>query len=309
MEYSKFVVDEKPYAAWGHELEKQGQQFLRSIDPSYFQYLAKLHMNGLNEQDTTHAALALRNSYHHGFESFFSILCAAIQAPECILAWLLRYQTRDVRQLVRKIQNNESVYFKIPVRQPTWLELSAFFNRFELDTEKHTTIVREQFALFWQRFAKDFLDERGSQEYNSIKHGFRVISGGSSLAVGIQPTKGVAADPENMFAVSNKFGSTYYTWHNISDKMNFQIKQHSLNWEPENFRYGLELISISINNIITCLKEHKSMENGDYQWPLNLDDFHLPWHKLPSFEYLSSNIEVQEQQIRPASKDDIMSYY
>jgi hypothetical protein len=52
----------------------------------------------------------------------------------------------------------------------------------ETDIEFKTKI-EISFSSLWKHFAEDFLRDGFSEEYNSIKHGFRLRIGGFSLAM------------------------------------------------------------------------------------------------------------------------------
>jgi hypothetical protein len=45
------------------------------------------------------------------------------------------------------------------------------------DTTERENSIKEQFAAAWALFAYGFSDEKGAQEYNGIKHGFRIKTG------------------------------------------------------------------------------------------------------------------------------------
>src|ERR1700752_2281202 len=99
----RFAIDTTPYCVWALNFREQSLCAVRNLDPLYFRYLADAHAAGLSGPDHHRAALALRTGYAHGLESFFALLGAAIQAPEWPMAWLLRYDTSELRSFVRKL--------------------------------------------------------------------------------------------------------------------------------------------------------------------------------------------------------------
>jgi len=52
------------------------------------------------------AAIALRMAYSQGLETLFAFLGAAVQAPDCVVGYLLRYENRDLNSLIDKIRHN-----------------------------------------------------------------------------------------------------------------------------------------------------------------------------------------------------------
>src|SRR3989304_3703054 len=102
MQYSKFAVDETPWCAWEWDLKKQNLAFIEGVDPTYFEFLARVYVN-LPDSDQEHkAALALRTAYSHGIETFFALLFAAIQAPDCVIGWVHKYEIHHLKEPSRK---------------------------------------------------------------------------------------------------------------------------------------------------------------------------------------------------------------
>src|SRR5439155_23899753 len=80
----RFAIDTKPRCVWAVDAVAQNREFLESVDPKYFDYLATVHTEQQDESENQHAAMSLRTAYGHGIEALFAFLCAAIQAPECV---------------------------------------------------------------------------------------------------------------------------------------------------------------------------------------------------------------------------------
>lgn len=87
-----FVVGEKDaFCVWDPDFRERNLTFIESVDADYFMYLAAVHGEQIAEEPQ-HAAFALRTAYHHGLETFFSLLFAAVQAPRVAYAWVLKYR-------------------------------------------------------------------------------------------------------------------------------------------------------------------------------------------------------------------------
>jgi len=73
---------------------------LRSLDADYFTFQGRQFARSLETEDAQRAAVALRSAYSHALETFFALLFAAIQAPDCVPAWLALYQPAELVALV-----------------------------------------------------------------------------------------------------------------------------------------------------------------------------------------------------------------
>lgn len=309
IEYSKIVVDETPYCFWDWELQDKNLAFIDEIDPTYFEFIAEVNRNALAKEQNQHAAIALRMGYSQGLEAFFALLCATVQAPDCIIGWLLKY--KDLKSIVRKIHNHQPVKTKLRIHSVTWKTLSNTINLFPDEGDEKEQQIKKSFAKLWNNFAKDFLDENNQYEYNSIKHGLRIKPGGSQIAIGREDTPGVPAQPEQMQLLSrSEFGSQFFTTENIDDvKHHCRIKRHRRNWDPENFIHGLNLISLSIKNVISFLKFGHGIRPVTFQYPDNEDYYKEPWKKSVGLSGFSYKLTIRPEQIKFFDKNEILSEY
>lgn len=310
-----FAIDETPYCIWDWDLPTRNAEFIKMIDPLYFEYLAETHSAVLDGEEKQYAAVSLRMAYSHALESFFSILGAAIQAPGCMPGWLLKYQNRELNSLIRKIHSGGIVYSKLGIPTVTWETLPTVYATIETGDEGQNERLKRSFALLWQRFAEDFLDIQGGLEYNSLKHGFRVRPGGFSLAIGLQDAPDIPAPPERMESLAHsEFGSTYFTTEKLteSDSRNLRIKKQSVNWDPRNYIAALNLISMSISNVLCVLKACHGESGQDLQmkYPVEESYFEEPWLRS-SGASMSFNLHpiIVAGDIRPLSKTDILATY
>lgn len=315
MQYSKFAVDEEPFCVWEWDLHERNLAFINSIDPTYFGYLASVHGQGLETaEQKQHAALSLRTAYSHGLETLFALLFSAIQAPDCVIGWLHKYNVGDLRSLINKVQTWQPILSKLVIRPITW---EAISNTIHIalsleDTEKEAQ-VKAHFATAWRRFASDLADDKSGLEYNSIKHGFRATAGGFRAAIGIETTPGVPAPPERMHSLGGSdFGSSFFIPEKISDsKLHFRVRRHSRNWKPENFIYGLHLISLSLQNILSFLKLINGVEakTVKFSWPSDESHFEEPWRPVAGVTSMGMDTGIITEHITPFSKDEILAIY
>ena len=319
IENSKFAVLDVPYCVWDPELKRTNLEFIEGIDPTYYEYIAAINKEALQSDGAQYAAMAIRIAYCHGLETLFSLLCACIQAPDCIIGWLQKYTLKQLRDLVKNIVNYQTpIFCKFNLQSVTLEELSNLINDFNLQDEDKEQQLKESFTTLWYRFAKDFLDDKLIAEYNNIKHGFRVRPGGSSFWVGPEDIPGVPAPPEKMsYLGGSDFGSSFFVSEGIGDEIDkrnpthFRLKRPALNWDPECLVYGLKLISMSLNNILAFLKvvNGTDAESVKLIYPDNESYFEAPWQPSQGISSSEINPIIREEDIVRFSKDEILRVY
>lgn len=198
MERYLFAVGDEPFCLWGYDLARENDVFLRSFDSSYFEYVARLHLNHLEGEDAPRAAIALRAAYHHGLEALFSLLGALSQAPAAVTAWIPRCSNSRLRRVVSDISANRPILTQRGPQPLSWQVLAEIVHSHVWVDEEPRWATATRYARLWSRFAHEFLDDLHIAEYNSIKHGFRVLSGGSVLRVGVEPSYGVSSPESEM---------------------------------------------------------------------------------------------------------------
>ncbi len=309
---SMFTVNDIPYCVWDPYLQKSNLEFINSINHRYFEYLAKIHAVNLDGDDKHLAATALRLAFYHGLETFFTLIFAALQAPECVLGWVHRYQIGQLRAMVKSVNKGNARFIVKPRLQPlSWDTISDHINLFSYEEKERTIQTKKLFAELWKRFGSDFLEDYNIQEYNSIKHGLRVSPGGFALAIGLEKTYGVSPPPEEMQLLgSSDFGNSFFRVEPISntkDDPNFRIKKSAVNWNPEAIIYSLHLISISINNIASFLKLVNGVDpkNVEFIRPQDSEDFDKPIEGSPGLQNMTLNIGMDENVIRKFSRKEI----
>ncbi len=309
----RFAVNETPYCFWDLDAKQRNLDFINSIDPLYFQHIANLHSEALDGDEKQYAAAALRVAYSHGLESFFALLCATVQAPDCIIGWLLKYQIVELREVVRKISERRRIYSKLQPKPVTWdVIVEVVFSYFITGDNEKDEKIRKNFARLWRRFASDFLQDNHVYEYNSIKHGLRARMGGFHLAMGAEDIPGVPAPPEKMrMMVDSEFGSSFYVPVRLQDRHNFAVMQQSLNWDPINFAYALQLISLSIKNVTGFLKilHGTPIKEVPFSWCDNDETYDEPWKRQFGISSFGMNSQISPEAVCPVTKEEILAVY
>lgn len=310
MQNSIFLVDTTPHCAWGWELQKTNLEFLDHIDPTYFEYQANLHLANIDGENKSQAATALRTTYHHGLESLFALICAALQAPDCVVGWFEKYQVYQIRKLVSLITSEgDSISNKLGLGHVSWEALSTRINKFNYKDVGKLKETQQLFGKLWKRLGREFLNEINYKEYNHIKHGARAKPGGFFLRVGEEHEEGVAPSNEEMRTLGgSKFGTYFFIADRIKDAPplkkeadpHFRLIGHSVNWDPESLAHALCLITISMQNVISFLKTINGISPQEVRFsrPEDSDYFDQPWKRSVGVTSMSVDFyPVQEQHI------------
>lgn len=311
--YMPFVVDDKPYCLWDANVAELNLKIIESMNPQYFSVIGKTLLPFLETENKQYVAFCLRTYYSHALETLFALICASIQAPDCVVGWLLKYTNNDLRSLVKKIQNGDTILSRFENESSmNWGKISELiYTSMQTDTEEEKASAVTSFAELWRHFAHDFLEFE--QEYNNIKHGLRIRMGGFSIAIGTQKHLGEIVPPERMrWMEKSEFGSSFFVVEDVpqSKKSNFAIHQKSRNWNPENFINALRLISASLENILYFLELANSSSSPKFQCSIpKHDDFYKsPWEN-GSVSTTGKNSTIVIASINPYSKQEILDLY
>jgi hypothetical protein len=321
LQYSFFLVDERPFCLWDIDLKKRSLEFLDSLDPSYFEYVANTNLQNVGDDDdarskeSQHAALALRTAYSQALETLFALISASVQAPWSVPAWINLYRSYELRNVIDKIHNYKPLLSQIRFEILEWSSVSEIiFQSLVIEDKEKEAAIKTGFARLWSRFASDFLDEEFTREYNSIKHGLRVRPGGFHVAIGPQSKPGVPAEKMTLLGKSD-FGSGYLTADKIGDlNYHLQMKQHHRNWNPDDIAWGLHMASMSISNVKSSIKILNGVhpEQIQFTWPTDLDSLLEPWkrsHHIGVTSMSGFGILIQPDYIEPFSKEKIVANY
>jgi hypothetical protein len=321
LQYDIFVVDETPYCLWDKDIKVLALDFLNNFDPTYFEYLANINFeqfrNSTDETTKHHSALAIRTTFSQGLETLFALMFGLIQAPNCIPGWLNTYFPKNIKSLIKKINTHKPILSRLSSETVSWTTISeAVHEPLQIDDLVKQERIKTEFANLWATFAKFYLEQSFDEEYNSIKHGLRVRSGGFSFAFGKEDEPGKKAVKSKMRLVGeSEYGSQFLRTEKIGSNksLHLKIKHSSRNWSPEDMVWGIHLISMSLLNILSTLKILNGIEAHDveYTWPENSDAFKETWKRTISLGVTSAsvNINIDKLHIENFSKEDLLVKY
>jgi hypothetical protein len=310
MDNTIIVVNNEPYCIWDHDLKGRNNEFLESIDVEYFDYVLNTH---LSTEDEKRAAVSLRMSFHHVLETMFSLLGSYVQAPDCAYAWIIKCSTTDLREVVRRVnQGDKSLFAKLKLTDVSWQAIAELIFCCYMPSTEKNKITIELFARLWQRLAYEFLDQDYIDEYNSLKHGFRIRAGGFALAVGLEHQYGVPPPADEMKLIGkSEYGSSFFKLEPIGpEKKNRSLRSRriSLNWKIEKITLLIQLISMSINNITSALKflNGYSPSSLKFTRPTEDDDFEKPWLYSPGVTRFNMDFTIDENSVVPTNRKELL---
>nr|WP_320115530.1 hypothetical protein [uncultured Desulfuromonas sp.] len=311
MHHYMFAVDETPYCVWEHDMLERNMEFLNGIDCKYFEYISAVNFSEIDGDDKKRAAIALRSSYHHGLETLFMLIAALVQAPLAVFAYSLKCYPKDIKSIIDKINNGKPIYNKYGKTKISWDDISQGIHVYSNKDQNKVKENIECFAKLWQRFSYQYTDENNNREYNNIKHGFRARSGGFGITIQKERELGVPDPNEQPQPLGySEFGSSFFVSENLINKKgpNFRARRNSLNWNPEAIAHSLNLISISINNIVSFLKMSSGSEPQEviFNRPEDPNYFESPWKFCVGVTSSNFDFIIPENEINNFTSEEIL---
>lgn len=317
VQYMNFMVADNPYCIWDVDIEGLTRDFLEGVDPRYFEYVASAHLGEAIDEQSLSASLALRAAYSQALETLFAFIGASLQAPRCAPAWIILYKTPELKDVIGKITSHKPLPSILETRTLSWQHVSEFIHSWlVLDDREKQEQIKTGYAKLWSQFASDFLDDGFAYEYNSIKHGLRIKPGGFHIAIGVQDEPGKPASKEQMKLLGkSEYGSSYYAVEKLlGTAYHLRLRRHRRNWHPEDFAWGLHLISLSMQNVISALQVLNGVpaEEVRFVWPTEEETLKEPWKRAIKIGVKSmSGVQqiIPDELIKPYSRDEIRSRY
>ncbi|WP_105199857.1 hypothetical protein [Pseudoalteromonas sp. T1lg10] len=293
MKNNIFVVNNEPFCLWDEDLKDRNKEFLSGIDTEYFSlFVDMFESNRTNER----AALALRTAFHHALETLFSLIGALIQAPNCPYAWIAKYKTHQLKSFVERVNKEETdIFTSLNIERVTWTNLAqTVFIGFNKNTERYKEVVG-LYSELWAKLANEFLKSVHHDEYNSIKHGLRIRSGGTALDIATS-MEGAFSEKKFEPYIYSENGTTTLKLERISskdDERSLRVTRSSVNWSAQKTALILQLVIYSIHNVVAKLKSinEPKIDELTYLMPDDDKSFTAPW------EHASGNASIKIKSI------------
>lgn len=304
-----FAVNKEPYCIWEVDLAGRNREFLDGIDVGYFDYVTQVH---LAADDEKRASIGLRIALHHGLEMLFSLLGAYTQATDCGYAWIAKCSNKELREFVKTVSQSHNDFFsKLNIPAVSWENIAeSVFYCYQPGTARQKE-TSKLFSNFWRRLSQEYIESDHVDEYNSLKHGFRIRSGGFALALGEEREYRVAPPDSEMHLLGgSEHGTSFLRIELLGDKKSRSLRSRrvSINWKIEKVVLLLKLVSMSINNVVSALKVANGAAAGTCKFtrPQEDVDFERPWHHCPGVTRCSLDFQFDERHVIAFSKEELL---
>jgi hypothetical protein len=318
-----FVTGDRVSVLWGYDLAGDNDNFLKGLDPDYFEFVARdcaarlEDSSALSRRDRTRVATTLRLAYGQAVETLMALLCSAAQAPWCPMGWMARYKPRELCKVVGAIDKGER-FRNVLVQQPvTWRSISRFVHQFIVahDEALHRDVA-DKFAGLWKHVAFVFLADGDRGEYNALKHGLRVTPGGFAMSIGAEKTPGARADPQDTQSLGgSEFGSSFVVPTEVDGESKGQLRLSRVyrNWNHESLIVQLQLMACSMGNVISRLRICSGVDPSAvrFKWPgaAGEDPFALYGKLLHGPTGATFRDRVAANDIDPTKSAEVLAMY
>ena len=311
LRFAAYFVGNRPQVTWAWDLSDRNLSFLRGIDAGYFEHVAVTEGGLIDSDGSQYAAAALRVAYGQGLETLMALASAAMQAPRCVIGWMLAYRNEDLRTVVEAATRGGVPIERDPsVSNPSFASLAqSVLGSCQWEPEKRNRLA-VHFGRLWSRWGAEFLDQRATSEYNSFKHGMRASLGGLHLAIGVEDTYGVAARPEAMVSLGgSEFGSTFFCAEDIHTRLHQYPRRTSRNWSPLAMAHALHLLAMSIENVVSYLRIIGGDDPSECRFttPSAEESFELPWQDSSGITFTNMDLVVRSDQINAFTKNEVLA--
>lgn len=306
-----FCVFHDPYCLWDQDYIERNKEFVAGIDVEHFEFILNKF---IDDEDEMRSSIIIKTTLHHAVETMFTLMGAYVQAPDVAYAWVTKCPTGHLRNLLKAmIEGNNNIPRRNSlIKNLTFEDISQAIHQYSVypNREKDNTI--KLYSVFWLRMARDFLDSNSIDEYNSLKHGFRVKSGGSKIKIAVEKEQNVRPpDSEFKTLCDSQFGTRFFKVEKTPDihgNRSIRTKRTSLNWSIERTILLLQLVSMSINNIVNSLKNANGAKPSEssYLRPENDSDFELPWTYSTNVTSMNLDLQLPENLVQKTSKSELL---
>ncbi len=219
------------------------------------------------------AATSIRLALFHGGETLFLLIGALLQAPRCPHAWIGQCSTGELRTVIDRINADQPFLMQNPrIRDVSWFAISReVLSPCPPDTPGLSATI-ESFAKFWELLALNHTDQSSIDEYNSLKHGFRVAHGGFEIMIGTHPIGSTPPTQQEMLSIgSSKWGATFRVIKKFDNDVKGSRSRQSIhtavNWDAKAAIHSLHLVADSIRNIATYLGFFIGLKESYFRLP------------------------------------------
>jgi hypothetical protein len=294
-----FCVNKKPWLIADPDLRRKNLEFLNGIDAEYFKYCLETHGKA-KESEWQHASIAMQSTLHHALETLFSLIGVLVQAHDCGYAWIAKCETRELINFVQRISDeDDSLFTKLPGLVISWGGIATAIG--ELCQLEPSLGNSRQYAATYgtclTNLACEITDGNNRDEYNSIKHGFRIQAGGGyklwmRMYDDTMPTPQKVSD-EMALITESDHGASFFKLVPLSESRKERglkaLRIHA-NWNPTRTMMLIEIAYAFIVNVVHALKRINGVQEQlvsiSFPEPGELEK---PWQLPRSFMKVSTD--------------------
>jgi len=285
-----FFVDTTPYCLWDTDTPAKNLEIVRGLRPDYFSFVTRTLASGLsaNAQDAAAIGMALRVLYGHVTETLVALVFASIQAGNCLHAWLDLYGIGQLVSLCKKIESGEAFPTMLAAPLKGWSDFAErlFSNApMTLQTPEGVSTSRDVVVAGTAKALKSIADDLCSNdaraEYNSYKHGLRVIPAG--VAASIYPKDG-----EPIEVPGSAFGSIVFSTHPAieGDQINVVVERRFANWDSAQLGRRIHVAVACLDCVRSFLLQDLTLNQEKIRWRFfaKEEDYSSPWIGGPALK-------------------------
>ena len=256
-----------------------------------------------------HAAAALRLAYSQGLETLLALLCAAMQAPDCVVGWMQSYRDSDLQEHgeIRLVNSSANRLARLQAGHLGFSgevrALGGWLGRGE------GARLAQGFGRLWSRFAGDYLDELAGKSTTRSSTALGLVLVAFSWPSACSPPRG--SRPSRSDALNGRQrvrldvlrrGPTRRRQAALSTKI-------CRNWSPQSLIDGLGLLAMSIQNATSFLRwvNGEPGEECRYDAPIEEAAFDLPWAQHCGVTSSSIDTTIVAEHVNLWTKDEVLT--
>ena len=109
----------------------------------------------------------------------------------------------------------------------------------------------------------------------------------------------------------SEFGSRFFHVNWLHNRTNFYAENGARNWSPDALALRVQLIKLSIGNIVSYLKSYDAKTSAavSFEWPESTEAALEAWHKGPIIASMRGGVVIAPEDITPKKPDEILTLY
>lgn len=253
-----YAIDDELYCYWAASRRESAIQFLDSLDPGYFAFVADQGGACLgNPSLERRAAASMRIGFFQGAETLLLLLGAFVQAPGCPQAWMGECKPPQLREVIRKITNGGPLLqLNDLLTSVSWASVADAVLR--TSGQEEMASLAPRFGRFWEQLARTCLLRESVAEYDGLTHGIGAKPGGVSSIKAVPASRGVPVHDDVVRSQGSRWATSFKTTRSVGrdamdSRSRYSVDQH-IDWDAEQMVEALHCISASIHNVVAAFR-------------------------------------------------------